>query len=259
VGESQDNTGRPTRRVTIAEAAALLGSHPSTVRSRVEAGIYCAEEVETENGPTWIIERDSLTTNAPTSPSQQPVSGVPSPSLAQQEALQELAKAIVREAGIAQDPEAQARIEGNKLAAEAARILVIVASGLLVGMAAVVGVMPEASLSSPSLYLAFAFVFFSIFAGITWMRDIARITIASHEADATREPAAWFSGGAFFLGLLIFSEYVLFNYPGVSHSYTPRQEMRWALGTVTLIAGGLWVQIRYRKWQERQRSQREAE
>jgi hypothetical protein len=54
---------------------------------------------------------------------------------AQQEAIQELARAIVREVGISQDPKVQARLEGTKLVTEAATTLVLVGSGLLVGMA----------------------------------------------------------------------------------------------------------------------------
>jgi len=38
--------------VTIAEAAALLGCHPNTVRSRLKAGMYRAEKIDTENGLT---------------------------------------------------------------------------------------------------------------------------------------------------------------------------------------------------------------
>jgi hypothetical protein len=112
VGELWDanDAGRAVERVTIAEAADLLSCHPNTVRSRVKAGMYRAEKVHTENGPTWMIERDSLTTNAPTSASQQGVSGVP---LLQQEALQELAKAIVREAGLQSDPD-KWLIEGGR-------------------------------------------------------------------------------------------------------------------------------------------------
>ena len=65
--DEADKAGRAIERVTIAEAAALLGCHPNTVRSRVKAGMYRAEKFHTENGPTWMIERDSLTNNAPTS------------------------------------------------------------------------------------------------------------------------------------------------------------------------------------------------
>ena len=92
-----DNVGVVPKRVTIAEAATLLGCHPNTVRSRVRAGVYSAEKVLTERGPTWMIDLDSLTTNAPMSGPQQVVGGVPAIT---QDALQELARAIVREAGI---------------------------------------------------------------------------------------------------------------------------------------------------------------
>ena len=43
---------RGTERVTITEAATLLGVHPNTVRGRVKAGIYDAEKVATEHGLT---------------------------------------------------------------------------------------------------------------------------------------------------------------------------------------------------------------
>ena len=36
---------RPPNRVTIAEAATLLGVHPNTVRNRVRDGTYKAEKV----------------------------------------------------------------------------------------------------------------------------------------------------------------------------------------------------------------------
>jgi hypothetical protein len=47
-------------RVTITEAATLLGVHPNTVRGRVKAGVYDAEKIATEHGLTWMIDRDSL-------------------------------------------------------------------------------------------------------------------------------------------------------------------------------------------------------
>jgi hypothetical protein len=60
-----------------------------------------------------MIERDSLATNAPTTAAQQGVSGVP---IVQQEASQELARAIVREAGLAREDVGQQ--ENDKACAE---------------------------------------------------------------------------------------------------------------------------------------------
>jgi transcriptional regulator with XRE-family HTH domain len=60
--DGADNAGRVIERVTIAEAAALLGCHRNTVRSRLKAGMYRAEKIDTVNGLTWMIERESLTT-----------------------------------------------------------------------------------------------------------------------------------------------------------------------------------------------------
>jgi DNA-directed RNA polymerase specialized sigma24 family protein len=76
VGEAPEanNAGREVERVPISEAATLLNVHPNTVRNRVKAGMYSAEKVVTERGPTWMIDRDSLITNTPTSDSQQLVS-----------------------------------------------------------------------------------------------------------------------------------------------------------------------------------------
>jgi FtsZ-binding cell division protein ZapB len=76
VGEvpEANNAGGGVDRVTISEAATLLNVHPNTVRNRVRAGIYHAEKVLTERGPTWMIDRDSLTTNTPTNDTQQLVS-----------------------------------------------------------------------------------------------------------------------------------------------------------------------------------------
>jgi hypothetical protein len=62
---------RPSSRVTITEAATLLGVHPNTVRNRVRGGVYDAEKVSTEHGFTWMIDRDSLV-NTPLPRDSQP-------------------------------------------------------------------------------------------------------------------------------------------------------------------------------------------
>jgi chloramphenicol 3-O-phosphotransferase len=57
-GQQDANSGGGANEgITIAEAAALLGVHPNTVRNRVKAGMYEAEKVFTENGQTWMIDR----------------------------------------------------------------------------------------------------------------------------------------------------------------------------------------------------------
>jgi excisionase family DNA binding protein len=68
VGEGQDTNkiGRGGDRLTIAEAAALLGVHKNTVRNRIKNGSYRAEMVQTERGPTYLIDRESLLTNLST-------------------------------------------------------------------------------------------------------------------------------------------------------------------------------------------------
>ena len=68
-GVNEDVQG--TGRLTITEAATLLGVHPNTVRGRVKAGLYDAEKVFTENGFTWMIDRNSLINPPLPSASQQ--------------------------------------------------------------------------------------------------------------------------------------------------------------------------------------------
>jgi hypothetical protein len=66
-----NKVGRPPNRVTITEAAALLGVHPNTVRNRVRGGVYDAEKVSTEHGFTWMIDPGSLV-NTPLPRASQP-------------------------------------------------------------------------------------------------------------------------------------------------------------------------------------------
>ena len=87
-------------KVTINEAATLLGVHPNTVRSRVKAGIYVAERVSTEHGLTWMIDRGSLVNLPPPRASQQPSPPLVKPEAAASvEAIQELLKPLVEDLG----------------------------------------------------------------------------------------------------------------------------------------------------------------
>ncbi len=91
------SVGRGEDRLTITEAATLLGVHKNTVRNRIKDGTYQAEKVITERGQTYLIERKSLltnlTTNTLSSDSQQPVSPAP------MEFVQDLLRPFVRELG----------------------------------------------------------------------------------------------------------------------------------------------------------------
>ena len=125
-----NNANGAKERVTIAEAATLLGVHPDTVRSRIKGGVYDAEKVVTEHGPRWMIDRDSLTTNTLPSAPQQPV------VRGQQEALQELARAIVREAGLRRDPKEERQLEADKMEFERIKTQTLLISGVVVASVA---------------------------------------------------------------------------------------------------------------------------
>jgi excisionase family DNA binding protein len=89
--------GRDADRLTIAEAAALLGVHKNTVRNRIKNGLYRAEMVQTERGPTYLIERESLLTNLSTNT----LSSASQELVSQQamEFVQELLRPFVSELG----------------------------------------------------------------------------------------------------------------------------------------------------------------
>jgi hypothetical protein len=91
-----DKDVRAPGRLTIAEAATLLNVHPNTVRNRVRDGTYKAEKVVTRRGPTWMIDRDSLVTNTPTSASQQGGGPIGAQNLA---VVQELLRPFVEDLG----------------------------------------------------------------------------------------------------------------------------------------------------------------
>jgi transcriptional regulator with XRE-family HTH domain len=113
--DGADNAGVAIERVTIAEAAALLGCNPNTVRYRVMSGMYRAEKIDTEHGPTWMIERESLTTgdskedsgsDGPLGELEPPLRGgsLPLPGLKHWRLRKRLSqKELARRAGLAND------------------------------------------------------------------------------------------------------------------------------------------------------------
>jgi excisionase family DNA binding protein len=100
VGEDRTdahNVGRGGDRLTIAEAATLLGVHRNTVRNRIKNGSYRAEMVQTERGPTYLIERESLLTNLTTNTLSSASQDVVSPQA--MDFVQELLRPFVSELG----------------------------------------------------------------------------------------------------------------------------------------------------------------
>ncbi len=95
-----NKVGRPPNRVTITEAAALLGVHPNTVRNRVRVGVYDAEKVSTEHGVTWMIDHDSLVnTPLPRASQQTPSQTVNLEGAHPVEVVQELLRPFVEDLG----------------------------------------------------------------------------------------------------------------------------------------------------------------
>jgi hypothetical protein len=117
---------RGSGRVTITEAATLLGVHPNTVRGRVKAGVYDAEKVATEHGLTWMIDRDSLINPPLTRDLQDPPSQMVNPGSATPiEIVQDLLRPFVEDLGRVREElgaervlREQAERERDKLAAE---------------------------------------------------------------------------------------------------------------------------------------------
>jgi hypothetical protein len=100
-GRAEDNNiGSAVDRVTIAQAATLLGVHPNTIRNRVKAGVYEAEKVVTENGQTWMIERNSLLNNPlPKGSQQTPLQRQPQAEVQTTEIVRELLRPFVEDLG----------------------------------------------------------------------------------------------------------------------------------------------------------------
>jgi hypothetical protein len=103
MGEDRTEVNQDVRgvdRVTITEAATLLGVHPNTVRGRVKAGLYDAEKVATEHGLTWMIDRDSLVNNPLPRDSQRAPSQMVNPEAATPiEVVQDLLRPFVEDLG----------------------------------------------------------------------------------------------------------------------------------------------------------------
>jgi excisionase family DNA binding protein len=100
VGEDRieaHSVGRDSDRLTIGEAATLLGVHKNTIRNRIKDRTYKAEKVVTERGPTYLIERQSLLNNLTTNTLSNASQELVSPQA--MEFVQELLRPFVSELG----------------------------------------------------------------------------------------------------------------------------------------------------------------
>jgi heme/copper-type cytochrome/quinol oxidase subunit 3 len=152
------------------------------------------------------------------------------------------------------DAEREARLEANKLRAEAAKTLVLISSGFIVAMAAVASVLPT-SRHLEYLFAAFVVVSASVVLGLVQMFMVAEATAARRHGSAE-----WTVIPALFLGvgLLTFAPYVLFNIPqeGAEDStLLDRAAFGAALGipggflllVVALVAARLWDRRKQRR------------
>jgi hypothetical protein len=80
----------------------------------------------------------------------------------------------VGEAPHVQDPQRAARLEANKLRIETAKTQLLIASGSLVGIAAVVGVLPTSN-QQHYLLAAFVLIGISVFMAFAYMEYITRM------------------------------------------------------------------------------------
>ncbi len=88
-------------RLTIADAATLLGVHKNTIRNRIKDGTYKAETVITKRGPTYLIDRESLLTNLNTNTVPAGSQQLVNPQA--MELVQELLRPFVNELGEARE------------------------------------------------------------------------------------------------------------------------------------------------------------
>jgi hypothetical protein len=170
----------------------------------------------------------------------------------EREALRELARALVRESGLAKDPEREAQLEGNKLQVEAAKTQVLISSGLLVGMAAVAGLV-QTTVRLEWLFTAFILVLLSVIGGIGQIRGIA-FKVARQETTgraAPSMPLLTLTGALF-----AFVTFIISNLRGPGELTTPEIRTRSVIGGAGHRTA-LWCAVALTPDQDRTRVQEE--
>ncbi len=78
---TQGSPSHESEKLTLTEAARLLGVHPNTIRKRSKSGSLRAHKVVTENGLAYVLSRQDLGLGGPPAPTTVvPSPGGPSPS-----------------------------------------------------------------------------------------------------------------------------------------------------------------------------------
>jgi hypothetical protein len=148
----------------------------------------------------------------------------------ERELIREVVREIVKETVLAKDTERQAVLEASKLKVEAAKTQVLISSGSLVGIAAVVNVLPT---QQQQFFILGAVIFLglSVIGGFVWIEYIARaVTDLRHPP---RE-ISWFGPSLLALGLVSFGLYVFYN---VSGEWAEAPIVLWPLTAVVVLLG----------------------
>jgi hypothetical protein len=127
--------------------------------------------------------------DAPASGSRQPVDKVP------EEALTLLAREIVREAGIAQDPARTALLENDKARAEMFRTMTILTTALLAGMGGVAAVLPSpwyyVWFLSTAVWFDVGAILTSLFGMIVSSMLVGALDFLEDVSEEAAEPTGW--------------------------------------------------------------------
>jgi hypothetical protein len=151
--------------------------------------------------------------------------------------VEESARLIVRETGLGNDAEREALFEASKLKVEAAKTQVLISSGSLVGIAAVVKVLPTGQHQFFILGAVY-FICLSVLGGFVWMEDVSRAVTALRRPP--RE-ISWFGPLLLLLGLFVFGLYVFYNVSSEHGegilAWAEARIMLWALNAVVVVLG----------------------
>jgi hypothetical protein len=159
-------------RLTISEAATLLGVHPNTVRNRIKDGTYLAEKMITTGGPKYYIERDSLVNNF--DKQRLPHGSQQVTNNAGEVAIQHLLTDIINLKK--EDHEHEKHIEAAKIMVEASKTQIVASAGVLIAVAAITNQLDEPT-HLETFYIAVSCILVAIGFSLSAMYQWGRILI----------------------------------------------------------------------------------